>query len=201
MPGGALGNRRQNLIRRVDPVQDNSNRIPQPPRLPNGAASSPAVRENNRNNRNNERIQRRAVSQASVVPPVPSPGPLNNTVISDQKREELLSSLQSNGVSHPKPKLEEFNIDNYAVYTIQSLEELIQKRKKDTKQLEQLLQTKKEENNLCVICLEETRNTVCIPCGHLAYCNTCVEGLKRKGYSSCGLCRETVSAYTKIFFV
>jgi hypothetical protein len=133
-----------------------------------------------------------------------SPGPVQineESRISDIKREELLNSLQSNGSTPNKPKEEEFNIDNYSGLTIEQLVLLIQKRKKETKQLEQLLQTKREENNLCVVCLEETRNTVCVPCGHLAYCNNCVDGLKRKGYSSCGLCRETVSTYTRVFFV
>jgi hypothetical protein len=136
------------------------------------------------------------------VSAVASPGPTNDIGrISDTKREELLNSLQSNGSTPQKLKEEEFIIENYAGCSIEQLVLQIQKRKKETKQLEQLLQTKREENNLCVVCLEETRNTVCVPCGHLAYCNTCVEGLKRKGYSSCGLCRETVSTYTRVFFV
>jgi len=103
--------------------------------------------------------------------------------------------------NNKETKKADFDINDYEGLSVNQLEQMIANRKKELQQLESLLETKKQESNLCVICLEEIRNTVCVPCGHLAYCNICVEGLQRKGFNTCSVCRNPVTTYTRVFFV
>jgi len=141
---------------------------------------------------------RRSQSSSSGIP---IPG-VSHKELSKSKRDNLISQLQPTATPHPNDSTKtDFDINFYEGYHISQLEQLIIKRKKEIQQLESLLENKKQENNLCVICMEELRNTVCVPCGHLAYCNICVESLKKKGYNSCSVCRETISTYTRVFFV
>jgi len=142
-------------------------------------------------------LLRRSQSTSSGIP---IPG-VSHKELSKSKRDNLISQMNGGLSQSLQESNHEFDINDYEGYSVTQLEQIIIKRKKETQQLESLLETKKQENNLCVICMEELRNTVCVPCGHLAYCNICVEGLKRKGYSSCSVCRETVSTYTRVFFV
>lgn len=49
---------------------------------------------------------------------------------------------------------------------------------------------------LCKICLDEIKNTVFIPCGHIATCLSCGKSLKK-----CPFCRDSISNLIQIFFV
>jgi DNA repair exonuclease SbcCD ATPase subunit len=55
-----------------------------------------------------------------------------------------------------------------------------------------------EEAKLCIICCSQERHYVCVPCGHLVYCENC-SILADK--SLCPICRAQVSLLTKIFKV
>jgi len=46
-----------------------------------------------------------------------------------------------------------------------------------------------EEDGLCVVCLEQPQDCVLQPCGHAAFCYTCVADL-----AACPLCRSSVAA-------
>lgn len=51
-----------------------------------------------------------------------------------------------------------------------------------------------EEDDTCVVCLDQKRTHIVIPCGHVAYCGTCVEVIKK-----CGLCQAEVQGRYKAF--
>ena len=48
-------------------------------------------------------------------------------------------------------------------------------------------QSDRERNLMCVVCLDEMRSTVLIPCGHLVACRSCTERLDR-----CPICRSHI---------
>jgi hypothetical protein len=54
------------------------------------------------------------------------------------------------------------------------------------------------EQMLCVICLESSRNTVFIPCGHLVSCSSCAESIVAK--TCCPVCRVDIQSAHRIYF-
>ncbi|KAF0714233.1 Aste57867_3948 [Aphanomyces stellatus] len=46
----------------------------------------------------------------------------------------------------------------------------------------------------CVICMDEARNAVCIPCGHLSSCYECVSQ-----ESNCPICRAAIQSVVKVY--
>ncbi|KAJ3448675.1 hypothetical protein M0812_01157 [Anaeramoeba flamelloides] len=53
------------------------------------------------------------------------------------------------------------------------------------------LQLKKNLNSCCVICLENTRSQVIVPCGHSCLCEECAKYFKRKRV--CPICRKKIT--------
>lgn len=56
----------------------------------------------------------------------------------------------------------------------EELQEIIRKRELEVR--EKLIEEMRD-NETCRMCLQEKKNTVFIPCGHLLYCNCCLDGL------------------------
>ncbi len=52
-----------------------------------------------------------------------------------------------------------------------------------------------KSDNSCVICMENEKNIVFLPCGHIASCFSCASSLH-----SCPLCRVKISQQHKVFF-
>lgn len=50
-------------------------------------------------------------------------------------------------------------------------------------------------NTECVICLDNPRSYIAIPCGHLAYCSNCVNTMDKV----CVLCRRNIDVFTKVY--
>lgn len=50
------------------------------------------------------------------------------------------------------------------------------------------------EHTLCVVCLEENKNTLLMPCNHLCMCSNCAAGV-----GTCPMCRETVETHVAVF--
>lgn len=57
--------------------------------------------------------------------------------------------------------------------------------------------TKDEDDELCIICLELKVSHACIPCGHLKYCEKCVKIIVDR--NECAVCRSKVQSVYKIF--
>jgi hypothetical protein len=52
---------------------------------------------------------------------------------------------------------------------------------------------KPETDNTCVICMDKPRTHTAIPCGHLSYCETCINKIM-----VCSVCRANITAKVKI---
>lgn len=50
----------------------------------------------------------------------------------------------------------------------------------------------------CVICIENPKNIIFVPCYHMALCSTCYDKLEKK---SCPVCRKRINDTVKIFIV
>jgi len=54
--------------------------------------------------------------------------------------------------------------------------------------------TEKEDQKLCIICLERPRDILFLPCGHFSVCSECAD------LTTCPICRITVEKKQKVFF-
>uniref|UniRef100_A0A7S1PEW1 RING-type domain-containing protein n=1 Tax=Percolomonas cosmopolitus TaxID=63605 RepID=A0A7S1PEW1_9EUKA len=50
-----------------------------------------------------------------------------------------------------------------------------------------LIENQLEEHVFCVVCMEKERKVICVPCGHLVCCGSCLEG-----QSECPVCRSAI---------
>eukprot|EP01084_Bolivina_argentea_P164575 286124_1 len=74
--------------------------------------------------------------------------------------------------------------------------ELQLKNEKLTRELnkkENELNALKKDEDLCIVCLDNNRSHISIPCGHLVLCAQCVSSLKK-----CPMCQNP-SNFTKVF--
>jgi len=74
---------------------------------------------------------------------------------------------------------------------LQELERRKKEIKKDNNSKEEAVP---QEDTSCKICFENTIDAVIIPCGHVAICIACTEGLKL-----CPMCRGPVASVVKMF--
>ncbi len=56
----------------------------------------------------------------------------------------------------------------------------------------------KEEEQMCVICLDKARAVTFVPCGHLCCCEAC-GGDSASGLVSCPVCRQSITARQRVF--
>lgn len=49
---------------------------------------------------------------------------------------------------------------------------------------------------LCVICLENIKDTLILPCNHLVLCNKC----KNKVKDECPICRNNINSFANVYF-
>jgi len=56
-----------------------------------------------------------------------------------------------------------------------------------------------QEEAKCIVCLEKDKNSVFVPCGHLACCNDCASAVFKSRYTECVYCRTKISGVCKIF--
>ncbi len=53
--------------------------------------------------------------------------------------------------------------------------------------------------NLCVICLEQEKRYLFMPCAHRALCGTCVKPYQEKINTKCPICRAKITNIIKTF--
>ena len=53
---------------------------------------------------------------------------------------------------------------------------------------------KANEDNECVICFDKPKQYLCVPCGHLCFCQDCKNATK-----DCPICRQKVVQIIKLF--
>jgi hypothetical protein len=54
-----------------------------------------------------------------------------------------------------------------------------------------------DEDNLCKVCLDEEKDTLIMPCGHLCVCKDCSIMLKEKN-PLCPMCRQAIGSLIPI---
>ncbi|TYZ63018.1 hypothetical protein PybrP1_008475 [[Pythium] brassicae (nom. inval.)] len=56
-------------------------------------------------------------------------------------------------------------------------------------------------NSDCVICMDAVRDAICVPCGHIAGCHSCLSAIKRQSgaRTTCPICRSLVHSVVKIY--
>jgi superfamily II helicase len=62
------------------------------------------------------------------------------------------------------------------------------------KRRQQILNPHVDEGKLCVICLDEEREIVMVPCGHYCCCESCAWDVTR-----CPVCRKTMDIRQKVY--
>lgn len=53
-----------------------------------------------------------------------------------------------------------------------------------------------QTTNVCVICIDAPRDTVFLPCGHVACCHTCAEMIR----TCCPVCRSPLRSRQRVYF-
>lgn len=57
-----------------------------------------------------------------------------------------------------------------------------------------------DEEKVCAVCFTNPKNSVCVPCGHMACCIECLEEI-RKNNNECPVCRAQIREVVKVFQV
>jgi len=55
-----------------------------------------------------------------------------------------------------------------------------------------------EVQHLCVVCIDNPRNGLCLPCAHLCVCTACAVDIQR-GINLCPLCRQPLESVRNVF--
>jgi len=76
--------------------------------------------------------------------------------------------------------------------TVEQLKDEVQLLKKENEKMKQIAL----EDRLCVICFEEQKNAIFVPCGHVATCMSCA-----KQMIYCPICRGNVNMVVQVFDV
>jgi len=56
-----------------------------------------------------------------------------------------------------------------------------------------------QEDIECIVCMDELRNTVLVPCGHIALCNTCAMNIMTSRRPLCPICNSTVDDLCRVY--
>lgn len=93
-----------------------------------------------------------------------------------------------------KPKIE-FDVEDLAEKaTLPQLSEAIERLEKDLK----VLTEKRVELKRCVVCLGRDKETICLPCEHMAACDRCMHTIQEKN-NKCPICRAEIVSIIRPF--
>ena len=54
------------------------------------------------------------------------------------------------------------------------------------------------DSEACIICLDNPRNTMFLPCAHKVLCKECRDEMKHRNNKTCPLCRDTILNFIDI---
>lgn len=103
----------------------------------------------------------------------------------DEERAKELNKFKGN-----------FSPRDYTVEELIHLEGTLEEGKKKVSEVRVALQVSAEEKKKkeCVLCFDEQKDTVFIPCGHLACCRSC-----SKQVSKCPICRKAITHTVPVY--
>ena len=50
-----------------------------------------------------------------------------------------------------------------------------------------------DDHDMCIVCMEQPRDTICIPCGHVVMCGTCSAAVQARS-NLCPMCTTGIGA-------
>jgi hypothetical protein len=129
------------------------------------------------------------------------------------QRELLIKEIETKKQQEleAKQEAEEFfrkvQIERYKLLEEQKLKQeeefiiLNQKRMKADEEYIQLLKSRAENNTIeCCICADAEADTATIPCGHKAFCYSCIDEYHRKNpHKGCPMCKGEILMVSKIY--
>lgn len=81
---------------------------------------------------------------------------------------------------------------------IEVISDAIQKLLLEPPEEEVSVEEKKDEKELCVICMSNAADYLVLPCGHQCGCESCLTVLKNNK-ADCPICRAKISNLVKVF--
>eukprot|EP00930_Biecheleria_cincta_P009623 TRINITY_DN111410_c0_g1_i1.p1 TRINITY_DN111410_c0_g1~~TRINITY_DN111410_c0_g1_i1.p1 ORF type:complete len:343 (-),score=71.29 TRINITY_DN111410_c0_g1_i1:121-1095(-) len=78
-----------------------------------------------------------------------------------------------------------------------SLLERMESTSQTNKDIEEILLSIRKQQQLCAICLDNLASHLCLPCGHLLFCEGCAYDFKFRHSERCPYCRAVVNAVVK----
>lgn len=117
-----------------------------------------------------------------------SPQSLHPIVV-DHPPTNIFDEFQNN------KKMQEVRINGKLIYQRAKEDEIMMETQKEKEKLEaQEKAIAEQETKECVICFDNKRTTIFVPCGHHVSCGTCAEKVK-----DCPICKKKINQKIKVF--
>jgi hypothetical protein len=58
--------------------------------------------------------------------------------------------------------------------------------------------TDDDDAHVCVVCMEEPRSIVLVPCGHMALCKDCCQTIIVEQQKKCPMCQQDVEYHVEV---
>ena len=108
----------------------------------------------------------------------------------DDDEEYLIIPDQQASSSSTTPTFLQHLVNQQATF-IQVKQELQDDLQEATQQAQQARDDATDDSHLCVVCMDEERGVLYVPCNHLAVCVGCEEGLAAASMA-CPMCQEPI---------
>ena len=133
-------------------------------------------------------------SGPSVVSRSSGGDPSSSSLLRCHKEVAVTSKEQSPSPAEQVAEQEHLKLaeDNIAIKTAES------EAGRMVSEPEPKLQVKVEDSNLCVVCLDDIRSHLLVPCGHHCACMDCAKLLVQKG-DPCPICRKQIESIVRVF--
>ena len=104
--------------------------------------------------------------------------------------EDFIIPDQQASSSSTTPTFLQHLVDQQATF-LQVKQELQDDLQEATQQAQQARDDATDDSHLCVVCMDEERGVLYVPCNHLAVCVGCEEGLAAASMA-CPMCQEPI---------
>ena len=108
----------------------------------------------------------------------------------DEEDVIILDQQYSSSSSSTTPTFLQHLVHQQATF-LQVKQELQEDLQEATHQAHQAYEDATDDSHLCVVCMDEERGVLYVPCNHLAVCVGCEEGLAAASMA-CPMCQEPI---------
>ena len=124
-------------------------------------------------------------------------GRLDSPTMATCVPRESVTTISVVGVQTAASLQTDVDTQDRAVRRVAVLEAELRAREEKEKEKERREESVGEENKLCIICMEEEKRVVMVPCGHICVCVKCS---KNPAITKCPYCRSHVSQKVQCYF-